>query len=155
MKLVQVQHWEDIKSIVEECFSGDEDLLNKYHIKAGRGLDECVADTYNVLKMYTAFDFEFYKIDDDGLVGFIGVEPSIRHLTTFCLKKQCRTKENKWKLWEMINSFFEKGFMCGIYKRNSRAIKFLTDNGCVIFKETEINGHPIVVIDFKKEVICR
>ena len=150
MKLVQVQHWEDIKSIVKECFDNDEKLISEYHVLAGKGLEECVEDSYNVLKLYTAYDFEFYKIDDDGLIGFVGIEPSIRHLTTFCLKKQHRTKENKWKLWELITSKFEKGFMCGLYKRNSRAINYLLDNGCLIFKESEINGHPIVVLNYKK-----
>lgn len=154
MKLVKAQNWEDVKDTVKICFSNDKKLINEFHIKAGSSLDACVDDTYTVLKQYTAFDFEFYKVVDGEVIGFVGIEPSIEHLTTFCLKNGFRTNENKDKLWQLINGLFENGFKCGLYLKNSRAINYLLKRGCTVKCESEYNGNPIVVLNYKKEVTC-
>jgi hypothetical protein len=155
MRLSKAQNWSMIKSIIHECFSGDEGLVNKYHIKSGTSLKECVEDTCSVLKDFTNFDFEFYKVmDGEMVVGFIGVEPEIKFLTTFCLKKEYRSKEYKDGLWKLIVGFFNgENFNSGLYKKNERAIKYLVDNGCEIKSEGQYNDHPIVVLNYlKKEV---
>lgn len=157
MKLFKVQRWEEVKSIVQECFERDDDLVNKYHIKSGTSLEECVEDTFNVLKNFTNFDFEFYKVVDKEICGFIGIEYSGGHLTTFCLKKEYRTKEYKEGLWNLIVELFKgESFNCGLYSKNERAINYLLDNGCSIGMRSLYNEHPIVILNYlKKEELCR
>lgn len=160
MKLIasKVQNWSEVRSIICECFSGDNELVSKYHIKAGTSLEECVEDTFNVLKTGVNFDFEFYKVlNSAGVVcGFIGVEPGINFLTTFCLKKRYRLNEYKDALWNLIVEIFKgESFNSGLYKKNERAINYLIKNGCEIKSESRYNDHPIVIINYlKKEVIC-
>ena len=154
MKIEKVQERKEIKSIVEKCFNGDNDLIEKFHIKAGTCLEDCIEDTCNVLENYTCWDFEFYKVIDKEVIGFIGIEPMISHLTTFCLIKERRTKENKEKLWELIGELLPGGFNCGLYKKNERAIKYLITNGCTVKRESVYNNEPIIILNFKKEVLC-
>lgn len=151
MKLEKVQDRKEIKSIVEKCFDGDVELIEKFHIKSGTSLGECADDTCNVLENYTCFDFEFYKIIDKDVCGFIGIEPSISHLTTFCLIKESRTKENKEKLWELIRELLPGEFNCGLYKKNERAIKYLLNNGCTVKSEGIYNEHSIQILNFKNQ----
>jgi hypothetical protein len=153
MKIEKVQDRKEIKSVVEKCFSGDDELINKYHIKAGTCLEDCVEDTCNVLENYTCWDFEFYKIIDKDVIGFIGFEPSISHLTTFCLIKEHRTEKNKKGMWTFINYLLPEGFNSALYKKNERAIKYLTHNGCTVKSESVYNNEPIVILNFKKEVL--
>lgn len=157
IKIVRSQNWEDIKSVVLECFRDDHDLLNKYHIKAGSSLSECVEDTCSVLKNGTNFDFTFYKlINDAGIIcGFLGVEPDSSHLTTFCLKKRYRVKEYKDSLWKIIVGFLGEEFNCGLYAKNERAVNFLLKNGCSIGIKSTYNDNDIVILKhLKKEAIC-
>lgn len=156
MILCRVQRWEEIKSIVEECFSGDIDLVEKYHIKSGTSLNECVEDTFMVLKNFTNPDFMFYKIIDTEVCGFIGIEPEGGHLTTFCLKNGYRSSENKERLWDLIVESFNGGnFNCGLYSKNERAINYLLSKGCKIGMRSIYNENPIVILNYiKKEVIC-
>jgi hypothetical protein len=155
MKLVRVQNWNEVKKIIEDCFSGDEELLEKYHIKAGTSLEECVEDTYDVLKNGSNYDFEFYKVENDQLVGFVGMEPESKYLTTFCLKKEFRTEKNKDELWGLIVSVLNEGFRCGLYQKNLRAINFLIKNGCEVVTRSEYDNKPVVILNYKKEVVCR
>lgn len=154
----KVQNWEEVKSIIHECFSGDKELIEKYHIKAGTSLEECVEDTFNVLKTCVNFDFEFYKVmNKSGIVcGFIGVEPAGCFLTTFCIKQRYRVSEYKDAFWNLIMKIFKgESFNSGLYKKNDRAINYLIKNGCEIKSESKYNDHPIVIINYlKKEVIC-
>lgn len=150
--MIRVQKWEEVEEIIKDCFSGDEDLLNKYHIKAGHGLDECVSDTINVLKNYTSFDFEFYKMEEEEPVGFIGIEPSLKYLTTFCVKKEYRGKVD---LWKHILELMGDEFKCALYGKNTRAINFLLRNGCRVVKEGLYDNETIIILNYKKEDICR
>lgn len=156
MNLSKVQRWEEVKSTVKECFSGDVDLIEKYHVKAGASLDECVEDTYNVLKNFTNKDFEFYKIIDGEVVGFLGIEPEGNYLTTFCLKKEYRDKKYKEDLWDLIVGIFKgENFSCGLYSKNERAINYLLNKGCSIGIKSIYNEHPIVILNYlKKEESC-
>jgi hypothetical protein len=157
IKIQRAQNWDEIKNIVLECFRDDEALLNKYHIKAGSSLSECVDDTCGVLKNGTNYDFTFYKlVNDAGMIcGFIGVEPDSKHLTTFCLKKRYRVKEYRDSLWKIIVGFLGEDFNCGLYAKNYPAINFLTKNGCIESIKSTYNNNDIVILKhIKKEEIC-
>jgi hypothetical protein len=153
MKIERVQNWEEVKAIIQDCFSGDDDLINKYHIKAGSPLYDCVDDTFNVLRYYTNNDFEFYKVTEGETIGFIGIEPGLNYLTTFCLKMEHRTEKNKFELWCFIRDLL-KNFNCALYKKNQRAITYLIKCGCKVIERKNYNNEPIVILNYKKEETC-
>jgi hypothetical protein len=159
--LTEIENRDEIKDIVYECFSGDSDLIERYHIKSGSSLRDCAEDTFRVLKDETTEDFRFYKVTDHKgvLCGFIGVdliESDINNLTTFCLKPGYRSEENKEELWQLIMEIFRGGgFVCALYSKNERAINYLLKRGCNLFNADTHNGHPVDVLYYlKKEELC-
>jgi hypothetical protein len=153
MEAVRVQNWEEVKSIIQECFAGDVDLIGKYHIKSGTSFYECVDDTFNVLRYYTNDDFEFYKIVEEDTIGFFGIEPGLDYLTTFCLKVKHRTEKNKHEMWKLIVEKMGE-FNCALYAKNKRAITYLIKCGCKVKQRSNHNNEPIIILNFKKEESC-
>lgn len=155
MRLYIVKNRDEIKSIVRECFSTDSELIDEFHIKAGTSSEECIDDTCNVLFNQTYGDFEFYKIlKSDRLIGFIGIEPSAKYLTTFCLKKKDRNEGNKKELFQSIIKLLGEEFSCALYAKNRRAIKYLIKQGMEISEGGIFNEHVFEKLTYKKEVLC-
>ncbi len=125
-------HYETVK----ECFADDEELLNKHHIKAGKGLDICVKDTVEVLSNNT-HHLKFYSIFlKNTRIGFFGTEEDygdFRFLTTFCIKPEYRNKENINEFWENIKKYFYLyNFYTSLYAKNKRAVNFCLKKGEII-----------------------
>lgn len=123
--------------IIKECFAADKDLLTTYHIEATKGLDACVNRT---CKDLTTSNIDVYKIMfSNEIVGFFGIENLVdmKALTGFFLKPEFRDKKKEF--WNCIESEIkDPTFLCGIYKKNVRASKFLEKrNGIVVFTNKE------------------
>lgn len=123
----------EYKAILNECFSEDEELLNKYHIEAPASLSTCVEKTH--LDLQNA-QVQFYTLlNNDKLIGYFGMETGT-FLTGFFIKPEYRNKEIIKEFWNIVNNKFNnKEFYCGIYKKNERAMKFLEKNNGRLWME--------------------
>lgn len=130
----------DFKPIIKECFSSDNELLEKYHIYSGKGIDSCVEKTFQDLSSLKD-NYKFFKvISEDKLVGFFGIEKveNLIGLSGFFIKPEYR--KNKQEFWKLIKKEMNyKPFLCGIFKKNTRAINFLKSmSGKVILNTSEV-----------------
>lgn len=116
----------DFKPIIKECFSTDPALLETFHIYSGKGLDSCVEKTFQDLSSIKE-NYNFFKVvSDNNLIGFFGIEylGNMNALTGFFIKPEYR-KNNK-EFWNLIKKEIKSNsFLCGIYKKNTRASDFL------------------------------
>lgn len=113
------------KELMIELISTDPELLNIYHIEAPNTAEICADRTIRDLKTANSY---VYTIDETGeTIGYYGIERgfSIDYLTGFFIKPKYRTKERIIDFWKEVESKFEKEFYVGVYKKNTRAIKFL------------------------------
>lgn len=122
----------DYKNIILECFSTDKDLIEKWHIVSGSGLENCTNKTVDDLK---EFKVNVYKLTQDNkLIGYFGIENNT-HLTGFFIKPEFRNKEIIQEFWNIVDSKFNNTYMIGIFKKNVPAMKFLE-------KKTSIRLEP-------------
>lgn len=126
----------NFKPLLTECFATDPDLLAKWHIKAGSGLDSCVEKTFQDL--IEARVLIFRVTNDQETVGYFGKEyfEGENYLTGFFIKPQFRSQKSDF--WALIQNEFNGAFLCGLYKKNKPAIGFIQ----------KFKGQPI------KEVQC-
>lgn len=121
--------------LISECWSKDQDLIEKYHVCAGKGLNECVMSTVMCLKNdVDKKTFVLYKVMlGSKLIGFFGKEEiQIPLLTTFFVMPEYRKYEHMSLFVNAIKSKFEGApFYCSLYSNNSRAINWLIKNGFV------------------------
>ena len=121
------------KLIIEDCFKTDQELLNKWHIESGNGLENCVIRTYNDL---INANVKVYSLkENNNLIGFFGIEEST-YLSGFFIKPEYRKKEYITQFWNIVNKEFNnKKFYSGIYKKNNKAYNFLLkNNGKIAFE---------------------
>lgn len=138
----------DYKSIIKECFESDEDLLSKWHICSGEGLDICVDRTYGDIAVSGT---DFYSITKDGeLVGFFGHEKvqNLNALTGFFIKPEYRNKEDVSQFWDIILKELNGPFICGIYEKNDRAKKFLEKNNGKLVASFKSGAHGALMYGF-------
>lgn len=128
MKKIHITDITDIESVIRECYSSDKDVVNKFHVVAGQGLDNCVKRTVNDLIMN---DVNVYKLlnQDGTLLGYFGEKYG--WLVGFFLMPQFR-QDHKNVFWNTIKSHLGDKFKIGIFSKNSRAKSFLIKNGCVV-----------------------
>lgn len=109
------------KQDLREMFSTDKDLIEKWHIRSGNGIEVCVEDTWNVI-----CNHDLYKLD----YGYFSIEKNIvPSLGGFFIKPEMRNKETVSKFWNDVESKFETGFFAGVYNKNKPAINFLSKKG--------------------------
>ena len=77
----------DYKELLQECFITDIDLINIYHIEAGKGIEACINRTFDDLKLWNVKVFGLYE--DNEIVGYFGKEANI-YLTGFFIKPEYR-----------------------------------------------------------------
>lgn len=118
----------NFKSVLSECFSTDPILVEKYHISAGEGLEACVEKTFEDLMKANV---SFYVVSSEKeTIGFFGIEhiDNYKALTGFFIKPEYRSlKKDFWKTIQ--KTMDNKSFLCGVYNKNTRAIKFLKEMG--------------------------
>ena len=131
MKLRAVlQDKEDIKWCIGEVFESDNDLIEKYHIKAGEGLKACINHTAK--RLLECKDLLFYELDDEdgNFVGYFGLEPQDKFtvLSTFGILNEYRNKETSIAFWKTVLAMVGE-LVCGLYTRNTRAINWILKSG--------------------------
>lgn len=130
------------KEIIRHCFSQDQDLIEKWHLKAGEGLSKCVDQTYEDMR---EAGVEFFVVfEEKDLVGYFGKETcdSGEFLTGFFVVPKFRNKTDLAKFWKIVKSKFGSTFFCGLFKKNQPAIDFITKN----------KGEPMIVVKKHGEV---
>lgn len=147
--MLTAQETTDYYRVVEACFAGDRELLERFHVCAPCSLKEAVADTVAVLKSGNVHpDFALYKLlIGTELVGFFGTELNNTFLTTFCLKKEYRRPDIIEGFWEVINEYLPGTFRTALYAQNSRAVNFMLNNGGELVNEYNYNGKPVVLLE--------
>lgn len=120
-----------LQKVIFECFKEDKELVDRWHIEAGKGLKKCVERTVKDLQLCDNYTFYVIKDIDNNVAGWFGIEQGSigKFLTGFFLKPKLRTKENKEWLIKTVKNITNDTFFSGIYKRNERASKFLTNMG--------------------------
>lgn len=117
----------DMKNVIYECFSTDQELIDEYHVEAGTDLDTCVDRTFKDL--LTIKDLKFNTIIEDGKIcGFFGVHDlgNITSMAGYFLKNEYRNKESVLHFWRLVEKTInKKEFLVGVYKKNTRAVRFL------------------------------
>ena len=140
------------KWLIKHCFDGDAELVEKFHVAAGSGLDSCVENTFTTL-LYGTVGYEFYILKADGeAIGYFGkevLEDKI-YLTSFAITYEYRNDKSRKALWKFICQVLGKTFYCGLYLRNSRAIKFIENNGGVLQDSGEEAGEVFMTYLIKK-----
>jgi hypothetical protein len=103
-----------------DLYSTDAELIQKWHIRAGEGIETCVDDTWDLIKDHERYlyDFGYFSIDRDGDI--------VPRLGGFFIKPEHRNTENKQLLYREICSKMPGVFLSALHNKNTRAIKFLT-----------------------------
>lgn len=130
----------EYKTLLTELYKEDDDLLNKYHISSGKGLEYCVDKTVRDFLSFSSY--KLYKIlVDNQVVAFFGKEyvDGIWFMTGFFIKINYRTKNFVYLFWKNVKkTFSQKHIYCNIYKKNTRAQKFLEKNGKLVYQTEEV-----------------
>jgi GNAT superfamily N-acetyltransferase len=127
----------DYEVAVAKAWASDPSLIEKYHVRAGQGLEACVMDTLEALNKCQGLRFyDVYEHED--LAGFFATE-YFRYgnfLTTFFLYPQFRSLKNKKDFISLILEFFgkERDLYTAVYSNNKRAVDFLEENGFYIIE---------------------
>lgn len=142
--MLQLSICNDKKSLITECFASEEELYNKWHYRAGDGLEVCIDATYNDVKDLQ--DYTLYRmfIEDNKTIGMFGIESNI-YLTEFFVKPEYRNKEIISKFMKLVNSKLKKTWCVAIYNNNTRAIDFLVKNSAIKTFELMKNNQQLSV----------
>jgi len=127
---------------VEDAFSGDKELFEKYHIIRSTE-DNCIKDTINKIEEFydnisSSMSYKFYGLKEDGkIVGYFtkceikeGKYNEILH--SFGININHRNKKTFKRFMEILENFFDDRIVVGLYKKNTRAISFLEKNNFLI-----------------------
>jgi hypothetical protein len=157
MKKIHKELCDNWFETIKECYVGDDDLINKYHILAPTTIELATANTVQVLvnagmtNKYTLYSV-FWKGE---LMGYYGIEIAVvaqgkvPMLTGFCIKKQFRSKEMKKKFFDIVREHFvEKRILTAIYDKNTRALSFISKNGGEVIHKANLLVDGIGYADF-------
>ena len=107
------------KSILTELYKTDPELIEKFHVCHGQGLEKCVERTYNDLLVAETE----YLYNGTDVIGYYSLErsPYGTFLSGFFIKPAYRKDQIKW---EEIYNNLPLNTYCGLYTCNKRAIRF-------------------------------
>ncbi len=126
---------DDLRPLVEYAFTGDRELIEKYHITGG-SLKDCVDSTMEAImdvnNVYGLKCYDVYLFADK--IGYATFGPEFLH--SFGINIKFRTKEilNDW--WKLMNKIMSD-FFCTLHSKNTRAINFLKRQGMIVHSEGE------------------
>ena len=135
----------DYRNIISQCFAEDQNLLERWHLESGKGLENCVETTHK--DMHDA-KIEFFSVhDDQTLVGYFGKEhvQGEDFLTGFFIRPSFRNSTKVKEYWSLLKSEFQKPFYCGLFLKNLPAISFITKNHGEPVLHTEAHGQPALI----------
>jgi hypothetical protein len=157
MKKIHEELTENWFDTIKECYNGDDDLINKYHILAPTTLDLAVANTVKTLiEAGMTNKFNLYSVFWKGkLMGYYGIEIAIvaqgkvPMLTGFCIKKQFRQNEMKKKFFDLVREHFvEKNILTAIYDKNERALNYICKSGGQVLHKANVLVDGVGKADF-------
>jgi hypothetical protein len=138
MRFVEILEVSELESCINAAFEGDQKLIDEYHIVGGT-LGDCVRDTrVKIVEESIRITLDWYKVLDDynDIIGFFVISKTYKLLYSFGLN--INTRENyKNRFFEELSYLFEGEFTCGLWKKNSRAIRFLENMGMKVVMEDE------------------
>lgn len=120
--MIIVQSFLD-KDFLKYCYDKDNDLINKYHQKAGEGIDVCIEDELNVIKNNNVQIFKMYDVNDN-LIGYFGKQSENTLTGYFILPEYRKSQEIHTKILDS----FTKPTYTAVYLKNIPALKFLKKN---------------------------
>ena len=148
--MMQTMIVSDFKPILTKCFAEDFELIEKWHLRAGFGLEICVDQTFNDMKEAGVECHVVYE--ERELIGYFGKEKAHGQmfLTGFFVMPEYRTKEDLIEFWALIKKELGPMFYCGLYAKNQPAIDFITRNNAEPKATFNHEGEGVVV--YKVEV---
>jgi len=128
---------------IQSAFSGDEDLINCFHIVSTGELRDCVEDTYyRIVQASEEYLLDWFEIRKNGkVIGFTILSRPYSFLYSFGLNKEYRKREISEYWWQFVRGVLGNKFSCVLWAKNSRAINFLVKNGMKIFAQKEKETH--------------
>ena len=121
----------ELKEAITKFYSSDNDLIEKFHIIAGSGLEACVNRTVDDLDKVDIT----YIYDKEELIGYFATDtqPYITYLIGFFIMPEYR-KDKKY--WNEIIDTLPVGTISGLYNKNIRAQKLYIKQGYKILSKT-------------------
>lgn len=110
------------KELMVSLFTTDKELLNTYHIESPASAEVCAERTFSDMKKAGCKVHLIEKNNE--VIGFYGIEGK-NFLTGFFLTPENRNTSTIDLFWKKVESHFDKDYHIGIYKKNTRAEKFL------------------------------
>lgn len=119
-------------------YSTDLNFISTYHGNTGWSIEQCVNDTWNLIKNHELYlyDFGYFSIDRDNDI--------VPRLEGFFIKPSHRNTENKQLLYREICSRMPGVFLSCLNNQNIKGVKFLMN----------LPGSEIVTITDKYTYFC-
>lgn len=140
MNVSRIRDKKELEAYVMAAFSGDQVLLNKYHIKPGQVTD-CTLDTVDRIvdsseKMrMSCYGFEI----GTQKIGFVAMAPGL--LYSFGLNINHRDSQTVGQWWKWIEQQLGGIFSSVMNKKNKPAIGFLKKQGMKVIRKNEETIH--------------
>ncbi len=146
---------QNVRRSVSEAFLADSDLIDRWHIEAGKGVRVCIERTMKDVE--TTFDtsFKFYRIDDGGrLAAYWGTEFG-NYINLIWVRPEFRNKFFLNRLWNQVQESVSSPFYAAVYSKNLPAVRFYSRHGSKI-RDFHMGADPISVFAFTKDSdLCR
>lgn len=135
-----------IEPFVRRAYESDPELIEKWHIIAGSGLDQCVDRT--VEDLLNCETITFYVVTEDGeFVGYFGSEYGGHYMPTIFILPKFRHR--KAAFWKEIEATMASTWNAGVYAKNTRCISFYKKMGTEMTTIDTPHG-AAVVFEFRK-----
>lgn len=146
---ISISSTKDYASIIKECFLQDKELLNNWHIEAGKDHLVCVQRTINDIKNFDK-SFEFFVVKDkEKNIGFFGIEFG-NFLSTLFLLPEYRNSKYISQFWLEIQKRLFKPFYSALYSKNKPCSEFFLKNGATIIKKDYYKDNLYYLFEFKE-----
>lgn len=102
-----------------DLYSTDPELIAKWHIRAGEGIEVCTDDTWEIIKDHEIhlYSWGYFSIDRDSDI--------VPRLGGFFLKPEFRNVQYKQYFIRELYDKMPGVFLSGLHSKNTRGIKFL------------------------------
>lgn len=138
MRFVEIFEVNELENCIMIAFKEDQKLIDEYHILGGI-LEDCVRDTrVKIVEESFQNTLDWYKIldDEDSIIGFVVVSKTYKLLYSFGLNINSR-EGYKNKFFDELKNMFEGNFTCGLWKKNTRGLRFLERMGMEVIMEDD------------------
>lgn len=122
----------ELEYLVDLAYSGDNDLLDKFHVKKFTQ-KQAVESTMNMVREAAEVkELSYYKVTNDKVaIGYFITFDDF--LYSFGFNKKHREENILKAWWEAVKSVLGEDFFAGVLKNNVRAIRFLEKCGMEIY----------------------